>query len=280
LVTVWVLGRRTNCSGFNYKTAPAGTMLEQGRRDWDLLFTLVFISALCVFGWLDVSVAWRHQAHRRRGSRERRGVLVSNRRATLPATVGLTLFLAAGWVLFISGNGSGISAGRAQYTAGGLIFIGLVFTACFIVVFMTGRPRLMVPPSRQSEGERSVRDSGDSVAMAHHDLTLRAGEYEVGRFFANHVQGDHAYGGRLFITNERLVFVPVAGSQSRGASRSELELKEVSVAEVASRGSGPSVGALRRRLKVGTFSECAEYFIVWRPKKLASSINGILQGSR
>lgn len=183
-------------------------------------------------------------------------------------------------MLFISGNGTGISAGRPQYAAGVLVFIGLVFTACFIVVFMTGRLRLMVPPSRRSEGERSKRDPGDSVTMANHDLTPRAGEYEVGRFFANHVQGDHAYGGRLFVTNERLVFVPVAGSQSRGASRSELDLKQVLVAEVASRGSGPSVGALRRRLKVCTFSDCAEYFIVWRPKKLASTINGILEGNR
>lgn len=116
--------------------------------------------------------------------------------------------------------------------------------------------------------------------MANRDLTPRAGEYEIGRFFANHAQGDHAYGGRLFITNERMVFIPVAGSQSRGASRSELELKQVSVAEVAPRGSGPRRGALRRRLKVRTFSDCAEYFVVWRPKKLASDINGILQGSQ
>jgi hypothetical protein len=117
--------------------------------------------------------------------------------------------------------------------------------------------------------------------MANRQLTLRAGEYEAGRFFANHVQGGQGqgYGGRLFITNERLVSIPVAASQSHGASRAEFDLRNVLTAEVAARGSGPGIGSLRRRLRLRTSSGDMEYFVVWRPKKLAVFINGLLHGA-
>jgi len=53
------------------------------------------------------------------------------------------------------------------------------------------------------------------------------------------------------------------------------------VAEVVARGSGPrDGGALRRRLKVSTFSGDIEYFVVWRPKKLAAIINGVAAQAR
>jgi hypothetical protein len=117
--------------------------------------------------------------------------------------------------------------------------------------------------------------------MVNRDLTLRAGEYKVSTFFANHVQGDQGYGGRLSITSERLVFIPMAGSQANGGSRSEFDVRQLLVAEVASRGSGPRAGAgsFRRRLRVRTLSGDAEYFVVWRPKKLAGVVNGVLQGA-
>jgi hypothetical protein len=83
--------------------------------------------------------------------------------------------------------------------------------------------------------------------MANRGLTLRVGEYEVGTYFANHVQGNQGYGGRLSITSERLVFIPVAASQANGGSRSE-------------------IGG-------------AEYFVVWRPQKLAGFVNGVLHGA-
>lgn len=112
--------------------------------------------------------------------------------------------------------------------------------------------------------------------MANHDLTLRDGEYVIGDFFANHLQGDRGYGGRLFITNERLIFVPVAASRSRGGEHSEIELGQVSVADVAPRGANPRDGSLRRRLRVTTFSDHPEYFVVWRPRKLTNLLNGLL----
>jgi len=117
--------------------------------------------------------------------------------------------------------------------------------------------------------------------MANHEVALRAGEREAGNFLANHYQRNHGYGGHLFITNERLVFIPVAASKSRGALRSEFELKQVAAAEVAARGSGPrDAGALRRRLMVSTFSGDIEYFVVWWPKKLAAIINGVAAKAR
>ena len=117
--------------------------------------------------------------------------------------------------------------------------------------------------------------------MANHEFALRAGECEAGNFLTNHYQRNRGYGGHLFITNERLVFIPVAASRSRGALRSEFDLRQVSVAEVVARGSGPrDGGALRRRLKVSTFSGDIEYFVVWRPKKLAAIINGVAAQAR
>jgi hypothetical protein len=50
-------------------------------------------------------------------------------------------------------------------------------------------------------------------------------------------------------------------------------------AEVAARGSGPGIGSLRRRLRLRTSSGDMEYFVVWRPKKLAVFINGLLHGA-
>ena len=244
-----------------------------------MLPALLFISVLCAFCWLGISSAWQPGAQTRPGSR-RRGLLARNRRGALPSTVGVTLFLGAGWLLFIFGKENRAIAGTPRYAADLLILLGLAFVACSIIVLITGRPRRMVPPSQRSAGELFQRDSGDAAVMANRGLTLRVGEYEVGTFFANHVQGNQGYGGRLSITSERLVFIPVAASQANGGSRTEFDLRKVLLAEVASRGSGPrGAGSLRRRLRVRTLSGDAEYFVVWRPKKLAGFVNGVLQGA-
>jgi len=111
-------------------------------------------------------------------------------------------------------------------------------------------------------------------------LRLRPGEYEGGRFFANHVQGGRGqgYGGRLFITSERLVFIPMAGSRSNGACGAEFDLRNVVAAEVAPRGAGPGIGSLRRRLRLRMVSGDVEYFVVWRPRKLADFVDRLLHG--
>ncbi len=191
-----------------------------------MLLTLIFISAFCVFGWLNVSTVWRHPANQRHGLR-RTGILASNRRGTLPATVSVTLFAAAGWILFMSGGGTRTSSEVSRYAIRVLVITGVVAAACFIVVFVTGRPRRIVPPSLRPQGVRSRRDFGDNPVMAHYEVALRASEFEAGDFLANHYQRDRGYGGHLFVTNERLVFIPVAASRSRGALRSEFDLRQV-----------------------------------------------------
>jgi len=114
--------------------------------------------------------------------------------------------------------------------------------------------------------------------MASRELSLQAGEREVGRFFANHVQGrqGQGYGGRLFITNERLVFIPVALSEANGGAQAEWDLRDVQAAEVAPRFSGPGIGSLRRRLRVRMNSGDVEHFVVWRPRWLAAFLNRLL----
>lgn len=116
--------------------------------------------------------------------------------------------------------------------------------------------------------------------MAERGFELRAGEYEVGTFFANHVQGSSGYGGRLSMTSQRLVFIPVALSQANGGRPAEFDVRQLLAADVSARFSGPrDPGRLRRRLRVRTQAGDTEYFVVWRPRKLADLINGLVRGS-
>jgi hypothetical protein len=123
-------------------------------------------------------------------------------------------------------------------------------------------------------------DCGDGAVMAERGFELRAGEHEVGTFFANHVQGFRGYGGRLSITSQRLVFIPVALSQANGGRPAEFDVRQLLAADVSARFSGPhDPGRLRRRLQVRTQAGDPEYFVVWRPRKLADLINGLVTGS-
>jgi hypothetical protein len=106
-------------------------------------------------------------------------------------------------------------------------------------------------------------------------LALRRDEYLAGVFWANRVQGRRAYGGRLFITNQRLQFIPVAASQARGGEPTEIEMTRLSAVDVAPREMRIAGAALRHRLRVQTVSGGVEHFVVWRPRKLARLVQEV-----
>lgn len=112
--------------------------------------------------------------------------------------------------------------------------------------------------------------------MDKYDIVFWPDERVTGDFFANHVQGDRAYGGHLFITTRRVVFNPVAASRANGGAPAAIELKDIYAADVAPRRLNPSGGAWRQRLRITTFSGNPEYFVVWRPGKLARLLNSLL----
>lgn len=242
-----------------------------------MLTVLLVTSVMCAVGWLAVSMARHPGAQPPHGSR--RAGLLAGRSGALPRLTGVTLFLAAGWLYFIAGGGNRAITGTPRYAVELFTLVGVAFVVFSFVVDTARRPRR----ARQAARSASVpfrMEAGDVAPVVNRELTLLAGEYEAGRCFANHVQGGQGrgYGGRLYITNERLVFIPVAASQSNGASRAEFDLPSIGAAEVARRGTGPGIGSLRRRLRVRTVSGGMEYFVVWRPRKLAVLIGGLLHG--
>jgi hypothetical protein len=81
----------------------------------------------------------------------------------------------------------------------------------------------------------------------------------------------------LFVTGERLVYVPGPHSAAAGGVHWEAGLEGVSAARVAWWDlADPWGGGWRRRLGVRTSDGRTEYFVVWRPRKVAGLVNGLL----
>ena len=99
-----------------------------------------------------------------------------------------------------------------------------------------------------------ARDMPDNHAVANYDWKLVPGEREVdGPRPAGHVEPGYAMpGGRLLLTNARLIWLPSAVA-SRAASKSvevQLDLTAIARVEVAPRRPLDFVGGMRRRVRV------------------------------
>jgi hypothetical protein len=250
-----------------------------------MLMALIVITVLAGAGWLLLPGIWRGRkpAHYGRGND---GLLASNRRGVLPALLGVTAFLVSGWTMFLAGQprpgGQVPAAGRV--TAGWIFLLGVAFILCYVSIYISGRPRFLVPPSMRP-GRAMAMDPGQPgggfVPGTHQanpcDRTetwaaLQPGETLYARIGANHVQDGRAYGGHVTVTSNRLVFEPVALSQARGGARWEVPLTQVTSADVAPRGWNTRTGAWRHRLRVRTMTGDVEYFVVWRPRRAANQI--------
>ena len=104
---------------------------------------------------------------------------------------------------------------------------------------------------------------------------LQVGERVEWATRANRSQGNRAVGGRLFLTNERLVFAPhrfddVLGGESWSRRRQDVE-------DVAVEPSGvhPFSGALRPRLRI-VFLDAVELFVVPRVADVVQRLKAAL----
>lgn len=112
-------------------------------------------------------------------------------------------------------------------------------------------------------------DKEDSVGGA---LSLLRGERVRGRLLVNHIRDGRPFDGYLYVTTQRLVFVPWAAAAVRGAQPFDIPLAEVSLADVAPRGKNWRDGSLRRRLRVTRSSGNVDLFVVWHPQKAVDLI--------
>jgi hypothetical protein len=91
----------------------------------------------------------------------------------------------------------------------------------------------------------------------------------------NHTQGRTARGGRLFVTDRRLVFQPHATERALShATLVEIPWDQVADVIIAPRGFGPGpfTGGLRRRLKITRLDGSAEFFVINRVGKVVDEI--------
>lgn len=246
-----------------------------------MLFGQILVSAMVVLAWSMVWADWRNPgAGRNRGPRGG-AFLAGKREGMLPLVAGLTLVAAGGWVFYFSPTGpDGAAAGPGHYIGGFLIGSGLVGVACFISIYWTGRPRFMIPPAlRQKQPSVSYRPAHAAaptapVVSAAWAPTL--GEEVAGVFTANHLQNDYLCRGRLFVTRERLVYVPGTHSATNGGLGWEMSLDRIVEARTARRDLLDAWGGgWRRRLSVRTWDGRTEYFVVWRPRKTAGLIESL-----
>ncbi len=114
-------------------------------------------------------------------------------------------------------------------------------------------------------------DGGESA------ITLRSDEQVHAKLQANHIVGRVGFEGNIYLTSERLVFVPWPASRSRGGVSFEFALADISAADVAPRGSRYS--EWRRRLRIRRSSGEVDLFVVWRPEKAAELVQESIRGA-
>ncbi|HEV3380319.1 MAG TPA: hypothetical protein VG142_05005 [Trebonia sp.] len=110
-------------------------------------------------------------------------------------------------------------------------------------------------------------------------IPLLSGERVMERLLCNHVRAGRAYDGYLYVTTQRLAYVPWPAGEVRGAKPFSIPLAEVSGADVAPRGANFRDGSWRRRLRVTKSSGEVELFVVWRAQKAAELIERVRQGN-
>jgi hypothetical protein len=124
---------------------------------------------------------------------------------------------------------------------------------------------------------RQVRVGGEATA-GERAVSLLPDEQVSARLQTNHIRDGRPFDGYLYVTTQRLVFVPWPAGEARGATPFGIPLAEVSGADVAPRGANWRDGSWRRRLRVTRSSGDAELFVVWRARKAAELIERVRQG--
>jgi hypothetical protein len=254
---------------------------------------VIGLTVAAAVGWLVVPGIWRGREPAHYGRREKDGLLASNRRGILASALGVTFFMAAGWVVYLAGQPrpGGEVPTDSRVAAGLLCGVGFVFMVCYVSIYAYGRPRFLVPPSMRpgaataeepggpgrhaAPGSHQASDAGaalEAPATAPVDTSLQPGETLLARIMVNRVQDGRAFGGHMLVTSSRLVFEPVALSRANGAVAWAVPIAQVVGADLAPRGRNPRAGEWRRRLRVRLLSGDVEYFVVLRPRAAADLI--------
>jgi hypothetical protein len=240
-----------------------------------MMAPLIALSILTCAGWLLLPRVWRGSSSGERAGRQA-GLLASNRRGTLPALLAISAFTIAGWMLVFPSHAAGATVGLERGVASFLFAAGFIFAVIFGIVFISGRPAFIIPPSMRAatySPPSPVARKEDVTGLAGKDhVTLLPDEVIYGRLRVNRVQAGRAFGGHLYVTSRRLIFVPVSASQANGGSHREIPLGQVSAADVAPRGINAQDGSLWHRLRVTMQDGDTEYFVVWRPRQAVDLI--------
>lgn len=110
------------------------------------------------------------------------------------------------------------------------------------------------------------------------DFDLGAGEVVVERWRANHTRGQVAVGGALWLTTQRLVFMPHGFERGvMGRSVWSCRLGDVTDVGLAPRGCAPFTGAWRRRLAVRR-GPATDFFVINRVGDVIVVIQNVLGG--
>jgi hypothetical protein len=94
---------------------------------------------------------------------------------------------------------------------------------------------------------------------------LQAGEVIALQVPANHTEGSGARGGRLWLTDRRLIFSPHALDKGLGANRVDIPLSHITNAGKEAAGCGPQAwfsGGLRARLRIEVADGSKHLFVV------------------
>lgn len=244
---------------------------------------MIILSVMLLVAWPTVWADWRRRRIRQHSVGQDNS-FARKRDGMLPVVVGVTFFLAGFWILYFSPTAGpqGDIVGVGRYVAGSLIGVGCIFVACFLSIYWFGRPRFMIPPSMRPEqggGTARIAAYQPEHAAPSPEWSPYPDEHVVRCFPANHVQGHYLCRGRLFVTGKRLVYVPGPHSAASGGVFWETALDQVSDAGYSRRDLlDPWGGGWRRRLSVRTSDGRTEYFVVWRPRKVAGLVTSLLAG--
>lgn len=114
----------------------------------------------------------------------------------------------------------------------------------------------------------------------------REGEQVLKTYKANRTKSEgRAVGGKLFLTDQRLLFEPGSVDSKTGAEKVSIDLDnitKVSTESSGGRGLKDTLfgGGMRDRLRIGINDQTAELFVVSKLSKVKDEIKTIIQGGR
>ncbi len=257
-----------------------------------MLAPLIAASVIVCGWWLLVPRSWR--ASPVPGRHERTTALKGTEHGGLALGMGLSVFLMAAWLAFLSGDAHSSTGHVLRDLAIALLLIFAVLFLCFISIATLGRPRMLIPAALREAPNQTPGHPMTLTKQGHdeaHEIGIwsveteqpyeadLAGEIHYAKFTANMFQVSRGVGGRVIVTNLRIIFTPFDLSRANGGRDWQIGLEQVLAADVAPRSWAVSDGAGRRRLRIRAHAGGAAYFVVWHPKRKAALVNRIRQGN-